>query len=95
MERTGLTALFPPGFTSAYLGLDLFLDMPLVKLVAGILAIVSLIIALTQYLAPPKYVGRLVVTEKGEGDGFIFSLELDEDPEDFTEKKSITFKVEK
>jgi len=69
--------------------------MPLAKLVLGLLAVATLIIALVEYYRAPQYHGRLVVTEKGEGEGFIFSLELDEDPEDFIEKKAITFKVEK
>jgi hypothetical protein len=95
LERTGLAAILPPGFASTYFGLDLFLDLPLAKLIIGILSIVALIVAIAQRLEPSDYVGRLVVTEKADGEGFIFSLELDEDPEDFTDKKSITFKVEK
>lgn len=59
------------------------------------IALVVVFIAMSLYLAKPsrRYDGKMVISTNSDGNK-IFTLELDGDPAELVDKKSIRFKVD-
>lgn len=74
-------------------------DIPLLKLLMGIISLMSLVIGFILTISSnrykrngPKYDGQMVITQPEEGKKR-FTLELNDDPEDLYKRDLVTFKI--
>jgi hypothetical protein len=88
-----ITYLILPFVASTYFVLDLIFDIPSTTKVLGIIAILTLIFGILQFLFEPCD-GKIIIT-KPEDNKTVYSLELDIDPSEIVEHKRIVLKVVK
>ena len=77
---------------SAYAVLSAIFSLPYTETIVGILVLIATYISFWIRYVQKKYDGRMVVGISESGVK-IFSLELNEDPEDLETKNAVTFEV--
>jgi Putative phage holin Dp-1 len=94
-----LVQIYIPAASSLYFGLGSIWGLPAVEQIVGTLAVVATFIGVciglssTQYdRSEAAYDGEVVV-EKTDAGGKLFSLQLEGDPEEIEQKKTVAFKV--
>ncbi len=94
-----LVRVIIPGLSSLYFGFASVVDLRVSEQVIGMLAVIAtllgvcLTISSRQYkVSGAAYDGQIVVSVPDDGPK-LFSLQLDEDPEELEKKNSVTFKV--
>lgn len=84
--------LVVPGYASIYFLLSFIWDVPAVKNVLGISAIITFILSIISGIRSRNYDGQIVITRKEDGKR-IFSLELNKNPSELAEMKTVLFEV--
>jgi len=88
-----------PAFASLYFIADAIWELPIVVQTLGIIAIISFFLGIVLHVMSDRYAsgddpysGDIVVS-KGQNGSTLYSIELNESPEEFEHVDSVTFKV--
>jgi len=94
-----IVQLVLPAFGALYLSLAETWDLPAADKVVATSAAVAVFLGVILHISAKTFVpesdrfdGEVVVNDNGDG-GYVFTLELDGDPNDIPEQESIRFKV--
>ena len=94
-----LIGIFLPAFSALYVGLGQYFNLPATEAVVGSIALCTVFLSAITGISTKNYQnsdapydGSMVVTTSPEGTKQV-SLELDGDPHEIAEKKSVSFKV--